>query len=110
MNAPDAVPGDAAGGITDLDVLRARLDAIDARLLDQVRDRIMCCLDIADYKSRHGVAMMQPHRIEVVQQRAARFAADNGLDGNFLRRLYDLIITETCRVETLAMGDPALRA
>ena len=45
--------------------------------------------------------MMQPHRIGVVQQRAARFAAANGLDLAFMQQLYDLIIGETCRIEDL---------
>ncbi len=110
MQSPETVPGEAAGSMTDLEALRARLDAIDALLLEQLRDRIRCCLAIADYKSRHGVPMMQPQRIEVVQRRAARYGADNGIDGDFLRRLYDLIIAETCRVEALAMGDPTLLA
>jgi hypothetical protein len=36
------------------------------------------CRSIAVYKREHGVPMMQPHRIGVVQQRAARFAEANG--------------------------------
>ena len=45
--------------------------------------------------------MMQPHRIDVVQQRAARYAEANGLDRTFVKQLYDLIIGETCRIEDL---------
>ena len=86
-----------------LETLRAELDQIDARLLDVLRERIECCVRIAEHKAEHGVPMMQPHRIGVVQERAARFGADNGIDGTFLRRLYDLIIEETCRVEDLVI-------
>ena len=50
--------------------------------------------------------MMQPHRIDVVQRRAARYAEMNGLDRAFLRRLYDLIIEETCRIENLIINEP----
>jgi len=89
----------------DLERLRAQLDALDQVLLDTVRERIGCCLRIADVKRRHGVPMMQPHRIAIVQQRAASYAAEHGINGEFLHRLYDLIIDETCRVEDLVIAD-----
>jgi chorismate mutase len=89
----------------DLERLRAHLDALDQVLLDTVRDRIRCCVQIAEVKRRHGVAMMQPQRIAHVQQRAASYAAEHGVDAEFLQRLYDLIIDETCRVEDLVIGD-----
>jgi chorismate mutase len=100
------MPLQAAGPRTsdDLERLRARLDDIDELLLDGVADRIRCCREIAAVKRSQRVPMMAPHRIAVVHERAARYGAEHGIDGDFLRRLYDLIIEETCRVETLAMG------
>ena len=90
----------------DLEDLRAKLDRHRRAAARAVRDRIDCCLEIADNKRRDGVAMMQPQRIALVQERAARYGAEHGIDGDFLRRLYDLIIAETCRVEDLVMADP----
>jgi chorismate mutase len=101
---------ESLAGQASLEDLRAKLDRIDARLLEQVRDRINCCLEIAEYKRVHGVAMMQPHRIAFVQERAARYGAEHGIDGDFLRGLYELIIAETCRVEDLAMAQPGRTA
>jgi chorismate mutase len=49
--------------------------------------------------------MMQPQRIAIVQERAAAYAAEHGVDARFLQRLYDLIIDETCRVEDLVIDD-----
>jgi chorismate mutase len=91
----------------NLERLRAQLDALDQVLLDTVRDRIRCCVRIADVKRCHAVPMMQPHRIAIVQQRAASYAAEHGIDAKFLERLYDLIIDETCRVEDLVIADAA---
>jgi chorismate mutase-like protein len=91
----------------DLEHLRAHLDALDRILLDTVRDRIRCCIRIAGVKRRDGVPMMQPHRIEIVQRRAADYAAEHGIDAAFLHRLYELIIDETCRVEDLVIADHA---
>ena len=91
----------------DLEALRAQLDALDQILLDTVRERIRCCVHIAEVKRRHGVPMMQPHRIELVQQRAALYASEHGINGEFLHRLYALIIDETCRVEDVVIADAA---
>src|SRR3954447_21497747 len=102
---PHAAGPDAAA--EDLERLRAQLDALDQVLLDTVRDRIRCCVRIADAKRRHAVSMMQPQRIAIVQQRAASYAAEHGIDATFLHRLYDLIIDETCRVEDLVIADDA---
>ena len=84
-----------------LETLRADLDRIDAEFLRALGARVDVCRSIARYKREHGVPMMQPHRIGVVQQRAARFAEANGLDLTFMKQLYDLIIAETCRIEDL---------
>jgi 4-amino-4-deoxychorismate mutase len=92
---------DASGEIEDL---RSALDRIDESLLDLLRRRIECCVEIAHVKRKHGLPMMQPHRIGIVQQRAARYAEAHGLSGEFLRRLYDDVIAETCRVEDLVIG------
>jgi chorismate mutase len=88
----------------ELEQLRTQLDALDYLLLDTVRDRIRCCVRIAEAKRRNGVAMMQPQRIVIVQQRAASYGAEHGIDSEFLRRLYNLIIDETCRVEDIVIG------
>jgi chorismate mutase len=101
VTASSAGPDAAAG---ELERLRAQLDALDQVLLDTVRDRIRCCVRIAEVKRRNRVPMMQPHRIAIVQQRAASYAAEHGIDAQFLQRLYDLIVDETCRVEDLVIA------
>ncbi|PKW16237.1 chorismate mutase family protein [Saccharopolyspora spinosa] len=92
---------------TKLEALRAELDSVDLRLLDVLRERIELCVRIAEHKREHGVPMMQPHRIGVVQQRAADYGAEHGIDQTFLHALYELVIGETCRVEDLVIGTPA---
>lgn len=101
MTAGGTGPGPAAAGLA---ALRAELDGIDARLLEMLRLRLECCVRIAGHKRDHGVPMMQPHRIDIVQQRAAGYAAEHGMDAEFLRRVYERIIAETCRVEDLVMA------
>jgi chorismate mutase len=98
---------DPDAGAADLDRLRSQLDVLDQVLLDVVRDRLRCCVRIAEVKRLHGVPMMQPQRIAIVHRRAASYAAEHGVDATFLHRLYDQIIDETCRVEDLVIGDAA---
>jgi chorismate mutase len=90
-----------------LTVQRERLDRIDQRLLDALRDRLACCVDIAYIKRRGAIPMMQPHRIGLVHARAAEYGREHGIDQDFLRRLYHLVIDETCRLEDVVMGAAA---
>ncbi len=89
--------------VAELEALRARLDGIDGTLLDALRERIECCISIAEVKRHHGLPMMQRHRIGAVHRRADEYARTHDIDPEFLRRLYDLVIAETCRVETLVI-------
>jgi 4-amino-4-deoxychorismate mutase len=92
-------------GDLNLETLRAELDRIDVELLDKLRERIDCCVEIARFKRAQGVPMMQPGRIDIVQRRAAVYGEEYGIDQAFLRRLYELIIDEACRVENRVIGD-----
>lgn len=87
-----------------LQALRDELDALDKTLLETLRQRLDCCCRIGLHKRDHAIPMMQPHRIGVVQARAAAFAATHGMSPAFLRALYELIITETCRLEDEIIG------
>ena len=87
-----------------LQALREELDGLDRTLLETLRQRLDCCCRIGLHKRDHAIPMMQPHRIGVVQARAAAFAAEHGMSPSFLRALYELIITETCRLEDEIIG------
>ena len=87
-----------------LQALRDELDALDRTLLETLGQRLDCCCRIGLHKRDHAIPMMQPHRIGVVQARAAAFAAQHGMSPVFLRAVYELIITETCRLEDEIIG------
>jgi chorismate mutase len=93
-----------------LQALRDELDGLDGILLETLRQRLDCCCRIGLHKRDHTIPMMQPHRIGVVQARAAAFAAAHGMSPSFLRELYELIIAETCRLEDEIIGIPPARA
>ncbi len=89
-------PDDAQRRLEDL---RSELDAIDARLLEDLRQRLEICTRIGSHKKAHAIPMLQPARIATVHLRAAAFAAVHGLRPDFLRAAYDLVIAESCRIE-----------
>lgn len=93
-------------GEVELADLRAELDGIDDRLLEQVRARIEVCTRIARLKRRHSIPVMQPGRVGAVHEHARTYALDHDMSPQFLRDLYDLLIAETCRVEDLIVEDP----
>lgn len=84
--------------------LRSELDDIDRRFLEDIRARIDVCVRIAEVKRHRSIPMMQPQRVNLVQDRAAEFARSNGLSPEFLRRLYEVMIGETCRIEDVVIG------
>jgi chorismate mutase len=103
----DTTPVDAGSSEDAQRILRSlrdELDGLDRTLLETVRRRLDCCCRIGLHKRDHAIPMMQPHRIGVVQERAAAFAAEHGVSPAFLRALYELIITETCRLEDEIIG------
>ncbi|MGW0041871.1 chorismate mutase family protein [Rhodococcus sp. NPDC003348] len=90
----------------ELEGLRAELDGIDDRLLDDIRARIEICSRIALVKRRHAIPMMQPRRVGAVHEHAHSYALDHDLSPQFLHDVYDLLIAETCRVEDQIIAVP----
>jgi|SRR5579859_3806614 len=93
-----------------LESLREQLDRVDQELLDTIHRRIECGIRIAQYKAAHAVPVMQPGRVTLVKERAARYGAERGIDPAFLIELYELIINEMCRVEGLVIAQAEERA
>ena len=59
---------------------------------------------VAAVKRAHGIPVVIPERVAAVLDRAAAVGAAAGLDPDYLRRLYRVIIDETCRVEETLVG------
>jgi chorismate mutase len=86
----------------ELEALRAGLDRIDESLLHGLRDRLACSVEMADVRRRSGMPGLDPARAGAIQRRTARFAAENGIDEDFLRRVYHLIMEESRRLQDAA--------
>jgi chorismate mutase len=78
---------------------RARLDEIDAQLVDLLGERFQICREVAVHKSENEIDMMQPGRVEIVRARYLQHGAEVDLPGDFTAGFFDLMIDATCRAE-----------
>ncbi|MBS1861457.1 MAG: chorismate mutase [Actinobacteria bacterium] len=78
---------------------RARLDEIDAQLVDLLGERFQICREVAVHKSENQIDMMQPGRVEIVRARYLQHGAEVDLPGEFTAGFFDLMIAATCQAE-----------
>jgi 4-amino-4-deoxychorismate mutase len=91
---------------------RARLDQIDAQVVDLLGERFRICREVAVHKAENEIEMMQPGRVEIVRARYLRHGAEADLPAGFTAAFFDLMIDATCRaedelIERLAGGSDA---
>lgn len=83
----------------DLAPFRAEIDRLDDAIVDLLTQRFAVGRKVAAFKKERGIAVRLPGRIAEVRQRCAERAAANGIDADFVARLYDQIIERTCLME-----------
>lgn len=86
---------------------RARIDALDDRLVDLLAERADIIREVADFKFDRNIPAVLPDRVAHVRDRAAERAADKGLDPDLVRQLYTILIDFSCDLETQIMQDKA---
>jgi len=83
---------------------RRELDELDDRILELLSRRLGICREVALYKAEAGIAMMQADRVTQVKDRAVSEGKTRGLTENFVLSLYEIVITEACRIEDEIIG------
>lgn len=82
-----------------LGAFRERLDPIDEEIARLLGERFQICREVAEYKSEHGIPMMQPERVAEVRARYLARGADADLPADFTGELFELLIAATCKLE-----------
>lgn len=82
--------------MSDLEKLRREIDAIDEKIIDLIAERIGIVYDIAKYKARQNILVVDPKREEQIFKRIKQLAHDNHLEEDFAVDLFKKII-EHCR-------------
>lgn len=83
-----------------LERYREEINRLDEHITDALGKRLRICMEVGHLKKAHGIAMMQPARVEAVKARCAQMGAAHGLRPEFMTELYDRIIAEACLLET----------
>ncbi|MCB9987813.1 MAG: chorismate mutase [Rhodospirillales bacterium] len=71
---------------------RDRIDDLDDRIVDLLAERYAIIREVGHFKAGEDIPPILEDRVEEVRERAARRAADKGLDPDFVRQLYTLMI------------------
>lgn len=78
---------------------RARIDALDDRIVDLLVERIGIIREVGHLKAQEGIPAILPDRVEQVRERAARRAVEKGIDPQLVRQLYTILIDYSCDLE-----------
>jgi len=85
--------------MSGMEPFRRRLDELDEQIVRLLGERFDVCREVAEYKSEHDIAMMQPDRVEQVRAGYLARGERAGLPGDFTESLFELLIGATCKLE-----------
>ena len=83
----------------ELEELRKQIDALDIELIDVLARRIGVVRKVGELKAGTDISVVQPARAQAVKNRAAEMGAEKGLEEEFVRKLYDLMIDHAHELE-----------
>jgi chorismate mutase len=75
-----------------LEEYRAQIDVLDAELMDVIVRRFAVARKIGALKSSAGMSVVSPVRAAMVIERAGKVAESKGLDPEFIRKFYTLML------------------
>ncbi len=84
---------------------RALLDDIDLQLIQDLADRFHITGSIGEYKNTHNLAILQPDRYKAISDILAEKGKELGLDGDFIRLLFETIHAESIRCQINKKND-----
>jgi chorismate mutase/prephenate dehydratase len=85
--------------MSELERLRAELDRIDARLLDDIAARHALVRDVLDLKDREGLGLADPARETQLLARLADLARPRGLDRQLVETVWKEILAHSRRLQ-----------
>lgn len=91
----------------ELLAMRREIDELDQALVDVLAKRYDVVRRVGEFKTRHNMEAVQPVRAQAVKDRAVDLGTAQGLDREFMRKLYDLVIDHAHDMEHEILGDTA---
>ncbi len=78
---------------------RARIDAIDDKIVDLLATRMDIVREVGVVKARENIATVQSDRVVEVRERCAERGMKMGLNPGMIRKIYTAIIDEAHEME-----------
>ncbi len=85
----------------DLEHFRRKIDSIDVQVLDLLGERLAVVRDIGVWKAERGIQAFHQERWRELLKHHLRYGLQLGLDTHFVRRLCELVHTESLRLQGL---------
>jgi chorismate mutase len=86
-----------------LDVLRNRIDAIDAELLEILASRVQIVKQIGEYKRDNNVTALQISRWTQLMENRVKLGKSMDVNETFVKILFQLIHEDSVRMQTEIM-------
>jgi chorismate mutase-like protein len=83
----------------DLNFYRKNIDEIDHKIISLIAERLDLCREIAVYKHKESIPMMQPERVEQVKNNRRVLAKELNINPAVIEQIYSLLINECCCIE-----------
>lgn len=87
--------------VNKLDTLRQDIDALDARILELLSQRLALVREVGIYKKQQGIAPLDKNRWQKVLNSKLLLARKLGLDPDLVRDIYELIHQTALKLESL---------
>ena len=91
----------------ELEEYRKQIDALDQELVDVLARRFDVVRKVGEFKNGTQMEAIQPARAQAVKDAAVRLGQDQGLNPDFMRRIYEVLIDYAHDLEHEIMAPPA---
>jgi chorismate mutase len=88
-----------------LDVLRHRIDSIDAELLETISSRVAITKEIGRYKKENNVTALQINRWSQLMEDRIKLGKKLDLSDDFVKHIFQLIHEDSVRLQTEIMDE-----
>jgi len=95
---------------TLLKPFRVQIDALDDKIVALLGKRFDIVRQVADIKAKNDLPSYLSDRVVEVRERNAATGKKHGVDPDFMRMLYSLIIYQSCATEDMIKADLKAKA
>jgi chorismate mutase len=85
--------------VKNLEELRKKIDSLDTNLIKTLGLRFKVVEKVGEFKHKNNMPLCQKKRQQEVLKLRIKQAEKIGLDGRFIKKMYNLIFDEALRIE-----------